>query len=53
MEQNAVFTVIFAAIALVGAVEVVYQIYKITIVDAKARGLRNPKLWGGTCNGRK
>ncbi|MEG0191422.1 MAG: hypothetical protein RR681_09600 [Lachnospiraceae bacterium] len=46
MEQNTVFIVIFGAIALVGAIEVIYQIYKITIVDAKARGLKNPKLWG-------
>ncbi|MEG1947689.1 MAG: hypothetical protein RR139_11390 [Lachnospiraceae bacterium] len=46
MEQNMVFIVIFGAIALVGATEVIYQIYKIAIVDAKARGLKNPKLWG-------
>lgn len=46
MEHNMVFIVIFGAIFLVGLVDVIYQIYKIVIVDAKARGFNKPKLWG-------
>lgn len=37
---------IFIAIYLVGAISIVYQIYKITIIDAKARGLKHPILMG-------
>ena len=30
----------------VGVIEIVYQIYHITVTDANARGLKHPKLWG-------
>ena len=44
--MNYIFMAIFIAIYLVGAVSMVYQLYKITIIDAKARGLKHPKLMG-------
>lgn len=46
MKWNLVCFVIFLAIALVGAFETVYQIYRMTVIDAIARGLKHPKLWG-------
>ena len=38
--------VIFGAAAVVGAIETVYQVYQLTVIDAAARGLKHPKLWG-------
>lgn len=35
-----------SAIALVGAFDITCQIYKMTKIDARARGLKHPKLWG-------
>lgn len=47
MEWNhAIFALIGSAVVLVGSLTVVYQIYHMTIIDAKARGLKHPKLWG-------
>lgn len=47
MEWTAIiFVVICGAVALVGATGVVYQIYHMTVLDAEARGLKRPKLWG-------
>lgn len=46
MKWNVIYLVIFLAIALVGAFEIVYQIYRMTVIDATARGLKHPKLWG-------
>lgn len=46
MEQNMIYMLIGVAIAIVGGVEVTYQIYKMTVMDAKARGLKHPKLLG-------
>ncbi|NMS90801.1 hypothetical protein HGQ85_12760 [Clostridioides difficile] len=47
MEVNKmVFILICFAVALVGSVGVVYQIYHMTVIDAKARELKHPKLWG-------
>ena len=43
MDKNIVLAVIFGAAAVVGAMETVYQIYRLTVMDAAARGL---KLWG-------
>lgn len=37
---------IFIAVALIGAVNVVYHIYKMTILDAASRGLKYPRFWG-------
>lgn len=41
-----IFMAIFMAICLVGVFLIVYQIYKITVIDAKARNLKHPKLMG-------
>lgn len=46
MERNMVLAVIFSAAAGVGAIETVYQVYQLTVIDAAARGLKHPKLWG-------
>lgn len=46
MDKNIVLAVIFGAAAVVGAMETVYQIYRLTVMDAAARGLKHPKLWG-------
>ncbi len=46
IEWNMVLAVIFVAAAVVGGAETVYQIYKLTVLDAAARGLEHPKLWG-------
>ncbi len=46
MGWNLVLAVIFGAVAVVGMVETVYQIYKLTVLDAVARRLKHPKRWG-------
>lgn len=46
LEWKIVLAVIFGAVAVVGGAETVYQIYKVTVLDAAARGLEHPKLWG-------
>ncbi|KPI54505.1 hypothetical protein C4097_03955 [Clostridioides difficile] len=47
MEANKNMLILICfAVALVGSVGVVYQIYHMTVIDAKARGLKHPKLWG-------
>ena len=38
--------VISGAVLIVGALEMIYQIYHITVIDATARGLKHPKFWG-------
>lgn len=43
--SNVLF-VICMAVALVGAIETTYQIYKLTVLDASSRGLKHPRLWG-------
>ncbi len=44
--MNYIFMTMFIAIYLIGIVSIVYQLYKITIIDAKARNLKHPKLMG-------
>ena len=46
MEIKSVLAVIFIAVAIVGTIETVYQIYQLTVIDATIRGLKHPKLWG-------
>mgnify|MGYP001855969449 FL=1 len=46
MNLNIVLSVICGAVALVGAFCVVFQIYRMTVIDATARGLKHPKFWG-------
>ena len=44
--MNYILLAIFIAIYLIGVVATIYQIYKITVIDAKARGIKHPKLMG-------
>lgn len=44
--MNYILLAIFVAIYLIGVVAIIYQIYKITVIDAKARGIKHPKLMG-------
>lgn len=44
--MNYILLAIFIAIYLIGVVAIIYQIYKITVIDAKARGIKHPKLMG-------
>lgn len=46
MKWYIVLSAVFGAFAIVGAVQTVYQIYKMAVMDATARGLKHPKLWG-------
>lgn len=46
MNLSIVLTVICGAVALVGAFDVVFQIYHMTVIDAAARGLKHPRFWG-------
>ena len=39
-------TIVFVFIILLGAVNLSYQVYKITELDARCRGLKHPKFWG-------
>ena len=44
--MNYILLAVFIAIYLIGVVATVYQIYKITVIDAKARDIKHPKLMG-------
>lgn len=44
--MNYILLAIFIAIYLIGVVAIIYQIYKITVIDSKARGIKHPKLMG-------
>lgn len=46
-----IFALICGAVTLVGAVNIAYNIFKMTEIDAKARGFKNPKLWGALAMG--
>ena len=46
MRWNQIAAVASGAIALVGAICTAWQIYQMTVSDAKARGLKHPKFWG-------
>ena len=45
MNTTLILTVIFAAILLVVGFETLYQIYRLTVIDATVRGLKHPKLF--------
>lgn len=45
MEWNILWITICGAIALVGAMDVAFQIYHMTLADATARGLKHPRFW--------
>jgi len=40
------YGIFFIVLTLVGSVGLVYQIYKMTVLDAESRGLKHPKFWG-------
>lgn len=44
--MNYILLAIFIAIYLIGLVATVYQVYKITVIDSKTRGINHPKLMG-------
>mgnify|MGYP004456189831 FL=1 len=44
--MNYILLAIFIAIYLIGLVATIYQVYKITVIDSKARGISHPKLMG-------
>lgn len=44
--MNYILLAIFIAIYLIGVVATVYQVYKITVIDSKAREINHPKLMG-------
>lgn len=46
MEWNTILLIICGAVALVGASDVMFQLYRMIVIDANARGLKHPKLWG-------
>lgn len=46
MEGNVVLFAACGAVMLVGGLEAMYQIYRMVLIDAKARGLKHPVFWG-------
>lgn len=40
------YMIVFLFIALLGAFTLAYQIFRLTELDAKCRGLKHPKFWG-------
>lgn len=40
------YQILFIFIILLGAVNTVIQIFKITVLDAKSRGIKHPTFWG-------
>lgn len=46
MWKVSILAVVFGAVILVGAIGTMYQIYRMTEADAKARGLKHPRFWG-------
>ena len=50
MEWKESIYMIFGAISLVGAAATAYQIYRLTLMDAKARGLKASKILGDICH---
>lgn len=44
--NNVIIAVICVAVSIVGAISITWQIYRMTVLDAEARGLKHPKFWG-------
>ena len=44
--MNHILLAIFIAIYFIGIVSIIYQIYKITVIDAKSREIKHPRLMG-------
>jgi len=45
------YEILLILIILSGAIIVAYQVFKMTELDAKSRGFKNPKLWGFLASG--
>ncbi len=45
-ERGLILAVVCFGIAMVGAVNTVYQLHRMVELDAMARGLKHPKFWG-------
>ena len=46
MDWSMILAAAGGAVTLVGAAAVSWQIYCMTVIDAKARGFKHPKFWG-------
>ena len=46
MDWTMILAAAGGAVALVGAGGISWQIYHMTVIDAKARGFKHPKFWG-------
>lgn len=46
MGKEGIFGIVFFSVMLAGAVNTVWQIYKIVGLDAESRGLKHPRLLG-------
>lgn len=46
MNAYLISAISFGAMTLAGSVSIAYQIYQMTIIDAKARGFKHPRFWG-------
>ena len=44
--MNNILLTIFIAIYFIGIVVIIYQMYKITVIDAECREIKHPKLMG-------
>lgn len=40
------YLIIVIFVAILGGITLEYQIYKMTELDAKSRGLKHPRIWG-------
>lgn len=49
--MNHILLAIFIAIYFIGIVSIIYQIYKITVIDAKSRKIKHPRLMGLLASG--
>lgn len=41
-----VIQIVLVIVVLFSAMNLAYQIYKMTVLDAECRGMKRPKLWG-------
>lgn len=46
MKWNTILILLCSAFALSGTLCFIYQLYQIIVIDARARGLKHPGLWG-------
>lgn len=40
------YMIVFVFVIMLGAVSLAFQIFRLTEMDAKSRGLKHPKFWG-------